>query len=266
MGRRSRSNSRSPSRSRSRSRGRSRRDSRDSRRDRDRSRGRSRSRDRSSRRDSDRLVPQSLLVRGLPPSITADQLREKFSRRNGDIRDVHVPKDHVTGAPRGFAFIEFADIREAREVKHIMDRTKLDGVEIGVLFAQERRKTPEQMRRQEQEGGRGSKRRSRTPPRRRDPSRSRSVSPSEKHRSRRSRSRSVSPEKRDRSEGMFFLHDDDVSQISLQSKRMTTARAVQTTAVIPAACSTSTSRAPLACCYHTQGSFYKEYQVVDDTT
>ncbi|KAH9133091.1 hypothetical protein AeRB84_020763 [Aphanomyces euteiches] len=109
MGRRSNS---SPSTSRSRSR--ERRDSRDSRRgDRRDDRYRSRSRGRDSH--DDRPIPQSLLVRGIPNSVTIDVLREKFSRRRGDIRDVYVPKDHATGEPRGFAFIEFKDIREARD-------------------------------------------------------------------------------------------------------------------------------------------------------
>ncbi|KAF0756748.1 hypothetical protein AaE_004507 [Aphanomyces astaci] len=158
MGRRSPSSSpsasRSPPRNRDRRESRDRRDSRDRRRsDRRGDRSRSRSRDRSSRRGDP--VPQSLLVRGLPANITADQLRDKFSRRNGDIRDVYIPKDHATGEPRGFAFLEFHDIREAREVKQSMDRTIIDGAEVGVLFAQQRRKTPEQMRQQEQEGRSG---------------------------------------------------------------------------------------------------------------
>ncbi|KAF0731049.1 hypothetical protein Ae201684P_011855 [Aphanomyces euteiches] len=193
MGRRSNS---SPSTSRSRSR--ERRDSRDSRRgDRRDDRYRSRSRGRDSH--DDRPIPQSLLVRGIPNSVTIDVLREKFSRRRGDIRDVYVPKDHATGEPRGFAFIEFKDIREARDVKNSMDRTKLDGAEISVIFAQQRRKTPDQMRRQELET-RGSSRKSQRH-QRRSRSPSRSCSPSEKHlRNRnRSRSRSDSPVRRYRS-------------------------------------------------------------------
>ena len=43
-------------------------------------------------------------------------------------------------------FFRFRDAREAREVKYEMDRTTLDGNEIAVLFAQQRRKTPDQMR------------------------------------------------------------------------------------------------------------------------
>ncbi|OQR83738.1 hypothetical protein ACHHYP_20723 [Achlya hypogyna] len=123
---RSVSRSRSP-RSRSRSRGR---------RHRGRDRSRSRSRDRGRRRDDDRRSsrsapqPTSLLVRGITPNTTCDEIRKAFTRHDGDIRDVYIPKDHVTGAPRGFAFIEFSDIRDAREIKREMDRTMFNGTEI----------------------------------------------------------------------------------------------------------------------------------------
>lgn len=182
--------SRSPSRSRERGRGRDSsrrgrssrsrsRDRGDSRRSRSRSRGRGDSR---GGRDSYRPVPQSLLVRNLGPHTTADSLRRAFSRRPGDIRDVYLPKDYSTNEPRGFAFIEyvfslylwvkascccalcsrpcsctfcrFGDSRDAREVKYQMDRSKLEGREIAVLFAQQKRKSPEEMRadlRQQQE-------------------------------------------------------------------------------------------------------------------
>ncbi|DAZ93168.1 TPA: hypothetical protein N0F65_005518 [Lagenidium giganteum] len=79
-------------------------------------------------------------------ATNAEDLKRAFSRREGDVRDVYIPKDFGSNQPRGFAFIEFNDAREAREVKYEMDRTKLNGQEIAVLFAQQRRKTPDQMR------------------------------------------------------------------------------------------------------------------------
>lgn len=78
--------------------------------------------------------------------MTADSIRRAFSRRAGDIRDVYLPKDFTTNQPRGFAFIEFNDSRDAREIKYQMDRTLFEGREIAVLFAQQKRKTPEEMR------------------------------------------------------------------------------------------------------------------------
>ncbi len=73
---------------------------------------------------------------------------------------------------KGFAFVEFLDERDAKDAKEEMDRTMVDGRELTVVFAQvrcccfrtfvlgsvwivvfvllqERRKTPEEMRRSE---------------------------------------------------------------------------------------------------------------------
>ncbi|KDO27442.1 hypothetical protein SPRG_07030 [Saprolegnia parasitica CBS 223.65] len=90
----------------------------------------------------------------------------------------------MTGEHRGFAFIEFADIREAREVKHQMDRTQFMGVEIGEAIdarARERRsRSPD-------------RRNSSRDRRRRSTSRSPSRSPS---REKARRSQSGSPAKR----------------------------------------------------------------------
>jgi hypothetical protein len=40
----------------------------------------------------------------------------------------------------------FHDFREANQIKYEMDRTAFEGQEIAVLFAQQRRKTPDEMR------------------------------------------------------------------------------------------------------------------------
>ncbi|GAB9465252.1 hypothetical protein Gpo141_00002666 [Globisporangium polare] len=151
--------SRSPSRSRERDRSNGRRTLGSRSRSRERNdlrRERSRSRERGARggapgrhggeRGGGRPQPQSLLVRNLSPNTSPDRLRRAFSRREGDIRDIYLPKDYSTNQPRGFAFIEFNDSRDAREIKYQMDRSTFEGREIAVLFAQQRRKTPEEMR------------------------------------------------------------------------------------------------------------------------
>lgn len=52
----------------------------------------------------------------------------------------------VTSKSRGFAFIEFRDYRDAQEACDALDRYEIDGREIGVVFAQEKRKTSDEMR------------------------------------------------------------------------------------------------------------------------
>jgi hypothetical protein len=48
--------------------------------------------------------------------------------------------------PKPFAFIEFINYEDARDAKEEMDRRDFHGRQIDVVFAQERRKTPDQMR------------------------------------------------------------------------------------------------------------------------
>lgn len=47
---------------------------------------------------------------------------------------------------KGFAFVEFKNERDADDARHNLDGVRIDGREIRVVFAQERRKTTEQMR------------------------------------------------------------------------------------------------------------------------
>lgn len=111
-------------------------------------------------------------MRNIAQNSTADEIRRAFSRSRGDILDVYLPKEFNGTQLRGFAFIEyallffcrdnallpvaddvyvcrFADSRQAREIKHEMDRSMFNGQEIAVLFAQQKRKTPDQMRESE---------------------------------------------------------------------------------------------------------------------
>ena len=87
----------------------------------------------------------SLLVRNVAPTITTEDLQTAFGRI-GEVRDVYIPRDYHSQQPKGFAFIEYADPDMAREAREEMDRFKIKGRELEVVFAQERRKTPNEMR------------------------------------------------------------------------------------------------------------------------
>lgn len=84
-------------------------------------------------------------MRNVAPDITSHDLQGAFGRI-GVIRDVYIPRDFHSQQPRGFAFIEYATPEMARDAKHEMDRFVIKGHEIEVVFAQERRKTPREMR------------------------------------------------------------------------------------------------------------------------
>jgi FUS-interacting serine-arginine-rich protein 1 len=87
----------------------------------------------------------SLLVRNVSGAITTEDLQHAFGRI-GEVRDVYIPRDYHSQQPKGFAFIEYATPEMAAEAREEMDRFKVRGRELEVVFAQERRKTPNEMR------------------------------------------------------------------------------------------------------------------------
>ena len=118
-------------------------------RSRSRSRGRSRSRSRSRNRSRDRDTngqKKSLLVKNLSEDVRGDELKTLMSQ-HGEVRDVYIPLDYYTRRPRGFAFVEFLDSRDAAAAKQGKDGYELAGRAISVHFAKENRKTPQEMRR-----------------------------------------------------------------------------------------------------------------------
>jgi len=161
-------------------RGRARSGSRDrSDRDRGDSRADSRGDDKGSRSRDDPNGTTSLLVRNLSYRVRADEIRRLFVRY-GDIRDVYIPQvtnfdwfmsfvfqyshifwnflqDYHTQRPRGFAFVEFYDSRDAADALDHLDRYEMDGREIAVVFAKDRRKTADEMRPRGGGGGRDSR-------------------------------------------------------------------------------------------------------------
>jgi len=87
----------------------------------------------------------SLLVRNISTQITSADLQAAFGRI-GEIKDVYIPLDYHSKQPKGFAFIEYATQDQARNAKDEMNRFQIKGRELEVVFAQEKRKTPGEMR------------------------------------------------------------------------------------------------------------------------
>ncbi|KAI5673821.1 hypothetical protein M9H77_14185 [Catharanthus roseus] len=126
-------------------------------------------------RRSSPSAPTGLLVRNISLSARTEDLRIPFERF-GPIKDVYLPKNYYTGEPRGFGFVKFQFSEDAAEAKAQLNHTVIGGREIRIVFAEENRKTPQQMRRLTRVSNQGSYRRgspSRSP-RRRYPSYSRS--------------------------------------------------------------------------------------------
>ncbi|KAM4079368.1 hypothetical protein ACJW30_09G110700 [Castanea mollissima] len=143
-----------------------------------------------------RDLPTSLLVRNLRLDCRPEDLRGPFGQF-GQLKDIYLPRDYYTGEPRGFGFVQYVDPDDAADAKYHMDGQILLGRELTVVFAEENRKKPVEMRARERVRGRVYDRR-RSPPRySRSPRYARAYSRSPDYYSpsprRRRYSRSISP-------------------------------------------------------------------------
>uniref|UniRef100_A0A914VG99 RRM domain-containing protein n=1 Tax=Plectus sambesii TaxID=2011161 RepID=A0A914VG99_9BILA len=131
----------------------------------------------------------SLYVRNISDWTRQDDLRYVFEKY-GVVRDIYIPLDYYTRRPRGFAYVEFEDARDADDAMRDLDGYRLNGREIEIEFAQGDRKSSTQMRsKYDAVSSRDYDDRDRSSRRRR--SRSRSVD-RDRRRRRRSRSRTRS--------------------------------------------------------------------------
>lgn len=80
-----------------------------------------------------------LFVGNLSYDTDNDSLRNAFAEGGRTVTDVHVMMDRETGRSRGFGFVELSTDSEAQEAIQMMDGVNLDGREIRVNEAQERR-------------------------------------------------------------------------------------------------------------------------------
>ncbi|XP_060756299.1 serine/arginine-rich splicing factor 10 isoform X3 [Neoarius graeffei] len=90
----------------------------------------------------------SLFIRNISDESRPEDLRREFGRY-GPIVDVYIPVDFYSRRPRGFAYIQFEDVRDAEDALHNLDRKWVCGRQIEIQFAQGDRKTPSQMRSKE---------------------------------------------------------------------------------------------------------------------
>ncbi|XP_057870586.2 serine/arginine-rich SC35-like splicing factor SCL28 isoform X2 [Cryptomeria japonica] len=112
-----------------------------------------------------------------------EDLRIPFERF-GPVKDVYLPRNYYTGEPRGFGFVKYRNPDDAAEAKYHMNHQIIGGREITIVFAEENRKNPQEMRANARTGrssryGEGGFRRRSPPrsPRRRRQSYTRSPSP-----------------------------------------------------------------------------------------
>jgi len=82
-------------------------------------------------------MQNKIYVGNLSYNLDESSLREAFSEF-GEITDLAFPKDRVTGKPRGFAFITFANNSDAQSALKL-DGTAIAERKVVVKFALERK-------------------------------------------------------------------------------------------------------------------------------
>jgi nucleolin len=73
-----------------------------------------------------------LFVAGLPDSISEEVLKQLFEATGGKVVGVSLPKDRLTGRPRGFGFVTLATPQEAQAARDALDGSMQGGKSISV--------------------------------------------------------------------------------------------------------------------------------------
>lgn len=73
-----------------------------------------------------------LFVAGLPEAMSEEGLRELFTSSGSKIEDLSMPRDRMTGRPRGFAFVRLASPADADAARATLDGTFVEGRSISV--------------------------------------------------------------------------------------------------------------------------------------
>ena len=80
-----------------------------------------------------------LYVGNLSYDSDSSSLRAAFSEDGRTVSDVHIMTDRETGRPRGFGFVEMASSEDAQAAIQALDGQLLDGRNIKVSEAEERK-------------------------------------------------------------------------------------------------------------------------------
>src|ERR1700733_6854415 len=73
-----------------------------------------------------------LFVAGLPGSISEEGLKQLFEATGGKVVGVSLPKDRMTGRPRGFGFVTLSTPQEAQSARDALDGSMQGGKSISV--------------------------------------------------------------------------------------------------------------------------------------
>ncbi len=86
-------------------------------------------------------ISAKVFVGNLSYHTTAEELTQVLSEA-GQVTDVYIPTDRVTGRPRGFAFATFSSEAEAGKAIELFNQREIGGRRLNVNQAEERPRRP----------------------------------------------------------------------------------------------------------------------------
>lgn len=101
--------------------------------------------------DSLSAPSETLFVANLSFDVTEDAVAEEFGK-HGSVLGVRLPTDMNSGAPKGFGYVQFASVEEAKEAMGKMSGATLMGRPIRLDYS-----TPRPPRENDSRGGRGGR-------------------------------------------------------------------------------------------------------------
>jgi RNA recognition motif-containing protein len=84
--------------------------------------------------DAQQVNPRKLFVGNISWSVSEDQLRELFAQY-GEVTDVRLVTDRMTGRSKGFAFVEYATEEMALAAVEALHNFEVDGRALMVSIA-----------------------------------------------------------------------------------------------------------------------------------
>ncbi|KAG2540558.1 serine/arginine-rich SC35-like splicing factor SCL28 isoform X4 [Panicum virgatum] len=86
-----------------------------------------------------------LLIRNISLTTRPEDIRVPFEEFS-PVKDVYLPRNFHTRELRGFGFVKFRYPEDAAVAKQEMNHQVIGGREISIVYAEENRKTPQEMR------------------------------------------------------------------------------------------------------------------------
>lgn len=94
---------------------------------------------RMSRLSKGKSMETKLFIQNLPRNCSEGDLKQLFAS-HGIVKSTNIPKDHRSGRPRGFGFVEMNSHEDAVTALECLDKTNFKGKKLRVAFSEKQKK------------------------------------------------------------------------------------------------------------------------------